>query len=219
MNAKNFQEEFRRGGTIEFETPTIVLGSASPRRVKMLEKHNIRFMQILSTFDDTELNDQFPHEGVTHKQESCYARTMAIAKLRPYIGKVKNGAVITADTTVYCDGRILEKPYTKEKCREQHEFISGKTTWVNTAIAIYFNGKVHCKLQKLKVNILQLPGHVIDEICDEPETLDCSGYRRAGALAPYAISKENTPTGGISVPIILRILKKLKYPKEFIFCV
>ena len=217
MNMENLQQRLNDDEVIEFETPTIVLASASPRRAKMLEKYGVRFVRILSSFDDIELNNQFPHEGVTKKQESYYAKSMALAKLQPFIGKVKNGAVITADTTVYCDGRILEKPYTKEKCREQHEFMSGKTTWVYTAIAIYFNGKIRCALQKLKVKILPLPDHVIEEICNEPETLDCSGFRRAGALAPYAISRESTPTGGLSVPMVLQILKKLKFPNETIF--
>jgi len=89
MNMENLQQRLNDDEVIEFETPTIVLASASPRRAKMLEKYGVRFVRILSSFDDIELNNQFPHEGVTKKQESHYAKSMALAKLQPFVDKIK----------------------------------------------------------------------------------------------------------------------------------
>ena len=210
LPSADFQQSFNTGETIQFDTPTIVLASNSPARAKMLDQAGIKFIKLLSNFDDATLNDTYPHQNVSKRQEAKYARTMALAKLEPFVGKVKNGAIITADTTLLCQGRILEKPITKEKCREQHEFISGKTTYLYTAIAIYFNGKTLCKIQKIKVKIKPLPDHIIEEICNEPETLNAAGFRRAGALKPYTIAS-NPETGGMCIPLVRKMLRKIGF--------
>lgn len=203
---------------IEFKRPTIVLASNSPRRERVLREHNIRFVKFPSPFDDSTVNDDFSHENVTKRQEEQYAKSMTLAKLQPFIDNSRNAAVITADTTVLCMGRILEKPITRDKCREQHQFISGKKTVVYTAIAVYYDGKVKCDLLKAKVRIKPLPPEVIEEICNEDETLDCAGFRRAGALRPYAVfSKRNKDSRGISIPMILKMLRKFGFPKSEIY--
>lgn len=216
MNTKELQEQFNRGRTIEFEKPTIVLASASPRRSRLLTEHGIRHVQIVSTVDDTKLNDEHPHDGVSKKQEIEYAKNMVMAKLQPFIGKVKNGAVITADTSVFCAGQILEKPITKERCKEQHEFLSGKTNINYTAYAVYYNGKVLCKVMATPVKIAKLSPEVIEAICNEPEVLDCAGYRNQGQIGPYLRFKESHRANltGLHVPFVLKMLKKIGFPKE-----
>jgi len=210
----NLNDRLSRGEIIEFAKPTIILASASPRRAKKLTEHGIEFIQIKSPVDDSEINEQFPHEGINKRQQLKYVKKMALAKLQPFIGKVKNGAVITCDTTALCDGRILEKPVTKEKCREQHEFISGKTAYTYNAMAVYWepSGKTRCAVEIIKVKFKPLPAEVIEIICNEPETLDCAGYRRAGALGAYVVN--NAPlSNGICMPLVLKMLKKLGFKK------
>ena len=210
LGVENLQQRLSHGETVAFERPVIILASASPRRARKLTEYGIDFIQIKSPVDDSDINEQFPHEGVSKRQELKYAKKMALAKLQPFIGKIKNGAVITCDTTALCDGRILEKPGTHEKCREQHEFISGKTAYTYNAMAVYFNGKTRCAVEIIKIKFKPIPADVIETICDEPEALDHAGYRRAGALGAYVAN--NAPlSNGISVPLILKMLKKLGF--------
>ena len=218
MDKTILQAKFNSGENIEFEKPTIVLASASPRRSQLLSNAGVRHIQIVSSVDDTELNSQHAHEGVSQEQEIEYAKQMALAKLQPFIGRVKNGAVITADTTVFCNGRILEKPITKERCKEQHEFLSGKTNINYTAYAIYFNGQVLCEVMATPVKIQKLSPETIEAICNEPEILDCAGYRNQGQIGAFLKFKESHRANltGLHIPFILRMLKKIKFPKEHI---
>jgi len=196
---------------IEFDKPTAVLASGSMQRAGKLKDAGIPFVQILSPVDDTDINYDFPHTNITKRQEKQYAKTMALAKLKPFIGNVKNGAVITADTTVLCNGRILEKPQSKQEARENQEFISGNNCYVYTAITIYYNGRTICKVLTFKVKIAPLPPHIIDKIVEEPEIFNNAGYWRGGALGPYATSKGKFATGDDAfVYTIAKMLKKLK---------
>jgi len=182
---KNLQERFNSGEIIEFEKPTVVLASASPRRSRLLTEHGVEHVVIVSTVDDTDINFEHPHEGVSKKQEIEYSKQMALAKLAPFVNKIKNGAVICADTSVFCAGKILEKLLTVEKCRAQHQFLSGKKNINYTAYAVYYNGVVLCRVMATKVKIKPLSAELIEQICKEPEILDCAGYRHQGLIAPY----------------------------------
>ena len=217
MCSKSLQQRFNSGEAIEFEKPTLVLASASPRRAKLLRDAKITHVQVVSTVDDTELNIQFPHTGIGKAEASKYADSMALAKLKPFIGKVRNGAVITADTIIFCKGRILEKPLTKERCKEQHEFLSGKTNVNYTAYAVYYNGKIISKVMPTKVRVKKLPLQIIESICNEPEILDCAGYRNQGQINPYLWfnKKHAANLTGLYVPFLLAMLKKIDFFADF----
>jgi len=213
VDSKELQKKFKNGEVIEFDTPTIILGSSSPRRSRLFKENNIPHVQIPSTVDDTELNHLHPHKDVSKKQVIAYAKNMALAKLKPFIGKVVNGAVITMDTTAYLEGRILEKPITPECCREQHLFISGKTNIAYTAYAIYCNGKTVCRVMASKVKIKKLPEDIITACCSDPETLDAAGYRNLGPIFPYVKIRESHRANvtGVHIPFVLKMLKAVGF--------
>ena len=209
----DFQKRFNNGEVIKFDKPTIVLASASPRRSGLLDSAGIEYVKVLSGVDDSEFNNDFPHENVSRRQTRKYATTIATAKLAPFYNRIINGGVVTADTTVLCNGRILEKPITPEKCREQHEFLSGKTTLVHTAIAVYYNGKTANKVLTAKFKINPIPKHIIDKICTEEETLDSAGFNRLGAINPYCTYdiKKDDIIAGFNVPCMKKLLKKIGF--------
>jgi MAF protein len=201
---------------IQFNTPTIVLASNSPRRERILRAAGIQFVKLQSGIDDSTFNFEFNHDDVSAKQVKQYVKQMALTKLKPFTGRVKNTAVITADTVVWCDNKILEKPMTVEKCTEQHEFISGKTNYVYTAVAVYNSNtdKTLCKVLISKVKIAKLSSQVIKQICAEPETLDASGYRSTGAIRPYIKIKNSEHAlnvEGISPKLVKKLLKQLGF--------
>ena len=210
----NYQQKFDSGEIIEFARPTLVLASASPRRQRLLQDAGITFIQILSDFDDTTLNDEYPHEGVSQRDEVKYARAMALAKLQPFLGRITNGAVITADTTALCEGRVLEKPLTKEKCREQHRFLSGKWHEIYTSYAVHYNGKTICRVMKSRVKIDHLSDEIIETICSEEGTLKCAGYKSAGAINPYVHFKNDRHRAnveGLDPHFLCKLLRKVGF--------
>ena len=204
---------------VEFEKPTIVLASKSPRRAQLLTDAGIRFVQMASEVDDNDLNYDHKHDGVSKKQEIEYAKAMAMAKLEPFVGKVKNGAVITADTSVFCKGRILEKPITRERCRTQHEFLSGKTNINYTSYAVYFNGRVLCRVMPTKVKVKKLSPEIIEAICNEPYALDAAGYYSRGKIGEHLIfnRKQWDNLTGFHIPFVTKMLLKIGFPKDEIY--
>ncbi|MCL2570167.1 MAG: Maf family protein [Firmicutes bacterium] len=212
----NLQERFNNGEIIKFPEPTLILASASRYRGQIMEQAGYKITKIISTVDDTEINHDHPHENVNSRQETQYAKQMALAKLQPFIGKIKNGAVITVDSSAFCHGRILEKPLTKEKCREQHEFLSGKTNYAYVGYAVYYNGKILTKVKKSKVKIKNLPEEIIQTICNEDHTLNCAGYRTSGAIGPYVIIKPTHKNNviGIDPKLVTKMLRKIGFTAQ-----
>lgn len=214
------QQRFNNGEIIEFNEPTIVLGSASATRTKLLTDAGIDFVKIISPVDDNDINYQHPHEGVSKRALVQYMKKMALVKLDPFIGRIKNGAVITADTTAFYRGRILEKPLTREKCREQHQLLSGKTNHAYTAVAVHYNGKTLCRVMISKVRISPLPKDVLETICNEPATLQAAGYRIAGAIGPFVKIKNNAHrlnVMGLDPGMVRKMLRKVGFPKTLNF--
>ena len=216
MDTKALQEQFNKGEILTFEKPTIILASQSKYRKKMMEDAGVNFIILASDFDDSDINYDYDHTNVSRKQEAIYSKEMAIAKLQPFIGKIVNGVVVTSDTTVWCQGRILEKPITPEKCKEQHEFESGKTTYIYTSIAVHYNGKTESEVLICKVKIKKLPSEVIEKICQEEGSLNCAGFHSAGAIKPYVKFAKGAGNivAGFHVPTMNKLLKRVGFPVE-----
>ena len=216
----DLQRRFNDGETITFDRPTVVLASASPRRARHMDAAGIKYVKIISPVDDTIINYQHKHDDLTRREARRYARAMAMAKLEPFIGRVVNGAVVTADTSAYCDGRILEKPLTREKCRENHEYLSGKRNTAYTSYAIYFHnghkGKTVTYVKGYTAKCAPIPPGVIEQICNEPEILDCAGYRIAGQIANYMKfrgSHAHNNTKGLDTRVVQKLLKRVGFTK------
>ncbi|MCL2621647.1 MAG: Maf family protein [Firmicutes bacterium] len=209
---KNYQEMFNNGEEVVFDKPTIILASKSPRRTRMMQNSGLDFITLISSVDDTNFNYNYQHYNVSKKQNADYAKQMSILKLQPFVNKIKNGAVITSDTSAWCGGEILEKPITKEKCRLQHQYISGKTTYVYTSISVCFNGKIVSEVLECKVKIGKLSEGVIQRICNEDETLDAAGYRIEGEIGKYAkVEGDINVVIGLCVKTVKKLLNKVGF--------
>lgn len=107
----------------------ILLASKSPRRREIMNLLKIPFTVVTI-------------EGV----DEGYPSDMEPAKVSEYISQKKAKAffkyiaddeiLITADTVVICDGKILGKPKDKEDAVEMLKFLSGKTHEVTTGVTI-----------------------------------------------------------------------------------
>lgn len=193
--------------------PTIILGSGSPHRAKILTENGFKFIKKLMSVDEETFNQTIQHTGVSIAFARAYVKMLATEKQKPFVGAVDNGAVITADTVIWCDGVILEKPITKEKCRAQHEFISGKKTYALTAHAIYYNGKFASRVKTSMVGIEPLPPNIIEEICNEEITLQCAGFCTGGAIKHYVWWHKGHANNirGLDVGVIKNLLKKVGF--------
>jgi len=192
----------------------IVLATGSPYRAQILDAAGIPYVKILRPIDEDKLNTEIRHDGVSKHFCKQYVKMLALEKNRPFIADpIKDGAVITADTVVWCDGRILEKPITKEKCREQHNFVRNKKTYFITGYCVSYNGKVAQYVKSSTVIVGNVPPVIIDKICENPISLKIGGFQAEGEMKPYCKMKPKDRENwiGLCTVVLRKLLKKVGY--------
>ena len=107
----------------------ILLASKSPRRHEILSLLNIPFTIVTIEGIDESYPETLPPEQISeyisNKKADAFLRRIGDEEL-----------IITADTIVICDGKILGKPKDKAQAIEMLRFLSGKTHMVTTGVTI-----------------------------------------------------------------------------------
>ena len=107
----------------------IILASQSPRRKKLLNKLNLKFKVVSSSIDENKVN-------INLRMPSKYCIKLAELKCSDISNMHKNKLVIGADTIVYYDYKIIEKPKNKLDAFNQLKLLSNKTHLVYTGVSI-----------------------------------------------------------------------------------
>ena len=106
----------------------IVLGSQSPRRNELLKGLNLNF-----TVEIIDVEENYP-KSIVGVDITMY---LAEKKAKAYISKMKdNTLLITADTIVWHEGKVLGKPVDENDARKMLQTLSGKTHQVITGVCI-----------------------------------------------------------------------------------
>lgn len=111
----------------------IFLASNSPRRKKLLKQIGIKFKVIKINYKEKIKPREAPVQNVKRisKEKLNIAREI-LSKT-----KNKNYIIITADTIVVIDNKILGKPKNKKDAKLILNRLSGRTHFVYTAFSIY----------------------------------------------------------------------------------
>lgn len=107
----------------------VILASKSPRRVEILEKIVKEFEVVQSNFDENTID----FKGDIEKYVKDLSRNKAIE-----VSKRLNepSIVIAADTIVFKDGKVLEKPKNEEDAFSMLSSLSGNTHKVYSGICL-----------------------------------------------------------------------------------
>lgn len=129
----------------------LILGSASPRRQELLKSLGFEF-----TTKPINANEDFSQE-LKAQQIPIY---LAEKKANAYPDLLKdNEILITSDTIVWCEGKVLNKPADFAEGKKMLESLSGKMHEVFTAVCLksknkqitfYDTSKVYFKKLKLE---------------------------------------------------------------------
>ena len=107
----------------------LVLASNSPRRKELLRGLGIDFeVRLIRDIDESYPNDLPTNEVPVHiskAKAAAYLDTMA-----------ENEVVLTADTVVVCDGKILGKPHDADEVHQMLALLSGKSHEVITGVTL-----------------------------------------------------------------------------------
>ncbi len=106
----------------------IILGSQSPRRKELLGSLDIPFRVV-----NIEVDETFP----AHLQAGDIPAFIAQRKAEAYLPQLKEDELlITADTIVWVDGKMLGKPKDEADARRMLRLLSGNTHQVYTGVCI-----------------------------------------------------------------------------------
>ena len=105
----------------------IYLASKSPRRKKLLKSINLDFQTFSVDLDEEIFDAEHPIKTV---------KRLAQEKLQQAEKKIKNGIIITADTIVVLNKKIIGKPNSKNNAIEILSKLSGNSHFVYTGYSI-----------------------------------------------------------------------------------
>ena len=188
----------------------VILASASPSRLRLLESVGIKPSILVSGVDEdaSEFESLSPAELV-----------IALAILKAHTVKDKapvNSLIIGCDSTFEFEGKSLGKPVTKTKAIERCKQLSGKTGYLHTGHCLIDlrQGIELSERSTAKVQFAQMTDAEIIDYVDSDEPLNVAGgFTLDGLSAPFITKIEGDPSGiiGLSLPLLRKMIISLGY--------
>ncbi|MFH0843800.1 MAG: Maf family nucleotide pyrophosphatase [Bacteroidota bacterium] len=151
----------------------IILASRSPRRQELLRQLGINFDVIVKDYPE-----DYPED--LHGEE--IALFLAREKAKLYLSEVKdNEIVITADTIVWCKGKVLGKPAGADEAKQMIRDLSDDTHEVITGVTILSKAKEKTFSVSTKVTF--------ERLSDEEINYYVEGYKPYDKAGAYGIQE------------------------------
>ena len=162
---------------------SIILASASPRRLALLQQIGIEAKVCPADFDEV--------SGSAVQAEDVVLAN-AIGKCKAVV-KIKGDSlpVIAADTVVVAEGVILGKPQNEEDAMEMLKQLSGKTHKVMTGIAVSYAGEMLAEVCETEVVFRKLTDEEIKKYVATGEPLDKAGAYGIQGMGAVLVEKIN----------------------------
>ncbi len=146
----------------------VLLASKSPRRRELLAALRVPFDVVtVGHVDENWPEDLAPHD---------VAQYLSLIKANAFRKLIHdNELIITADTVVICDGKILGKPSGAEEAKEMLHFLSGKTHEVATGVTITSGNRQTSFTTVTEVNFAEIADEDIDYYVDNFTPFDKAG--------------------------------------------
>jgi len=181
--------------------PRLVLASGSPRRRQLLANLGVRFEVIVPEVDEIPVPGEPP---------SAFVRRVAREKGESVVRQT-GGAVLSADTVVAIDARILGKPDNMAAARAMLEALSGREHVVYTAVRLEVvpDAKTFESLDRTRVSFRKIDSDEITDCLGKEDVLDKAG---AYAIQGYAgrwvsrIAGNYSNVVGLPLPVTFGLL-------------
>ena len=152
----------------KLENYNLILASASPRRRQLLADCGIQF----TLAEKFECDETFP-------------ATMPCCEVAQHISALKSNAypnplsekeiLLTADTVVIAENKILGKPADRAEAVEMLTLLSGRKHTVVTGVTIRSKSRTHCFSVESKVSFRNLTNEEIEYYIDNYQPFDKAG--------------------------------------------
>jgi septum formation protein len=193
----------------------IVLASASPRRKEILAGMGAQFRIVSADADEScDITDPV---ALTH--ELARRKGVATLKLMKVRGEDEGAIIISADTVVACDGKILGKPRTREMAIEMISLLSGKKHSVCTGIAVTYKGVTYTDHSETLVFVDDIPYSEMIKYIDSGDPFDkAGGYGIQGRFSQWIKGIDGCYFGVVGLPVnkLAQLFHRVtgRYPDE-----
>jgi septum formation protein len=187
------------------EEEPLILGSASPRRVSILEGLGLDF-----TVDPSGI----PEDPLDGESAEAHVTRLALAKAVEVAGRYERGTVLGADTIVVLDGRLLGKPDGPARAEEMLRAIRGRWHEVVTGVAAVraSNGSTAVGSERTRVLVRDLADAEVRAYVEGGEPMDKAGsYAIQGCGSAVVERVEGCFYNVVGLPVVrmCRVLEEL----------
>ncbi|MBR5568840.1 MAG: septum formation protein Maf [Bacteroidales bacterium] len=146
----------------------IILGSNSPRRKELIAGLDIEFtVDTGNTFEEV-YGPETPHEQIPE--------VLSEGKSYGFHRPLENDEIlITSDTLVLCEDRVMGKPQSREDAVDMIRFLSGRSHKVITAVTLRDSQKCHTSSDTAIVHFKELTDNEIEYYIDTYKPFDKAG--------------------------------------------
>lgn len=106
-----------------------------------------------------------------------------------YIDDYFNNPVISSDTIVLCDGRLIGKPVDPVEAREFLRILSGNVHEVWTGVAIKYRGQTYYDVARTRVVFSDISDEELDYYLENEHYMDKAGAYAIQGLASVFVKK------------------------------
>lgn len=172
----------------------LILASASPRRVELLQQIQVEFEQQVADIDETLQIGETPEAFVCR---------LALEKAEA-IRKKHNvtTSVLGSDTIVVLGDQILGKPSDRRNAANMLTLLSGNTHKVLTAVSLITAKECQTRLSVSDVTFMKLGQSLIEAYLDTGESMDKAGaYAIQGIAAQFVTEIKGSYSGVMGLPL------------------
>lgn len=187
----------------------IILASKSPRRKEILETLGFEFSIVTADTDESS-NETDPR---------ALTRDLACRKGSDVVKLINDSdtLVISCDTVVWCDGKILGKPQNKDDAKEMLRLLSGRKHTVTSGLSLIINGKTVTDSEDTDVYFADLSEEFIEKYVESGEPMDKAGSYAVQGIASMWIEKIDGcyfNVVGLPVRLLCKLLDELGLDPE-----
>ena len=187
----------------------IILASASPRRKEILSSLGVDFTVL--TADTDESSDITDPRELTEELSARKGQAVYGLLKKEYSDKqLKEAVIISADTVVCANGKILGKPRDASDAEQMLRSIAGSSHTVVSGVAITIDGITKSASCVTTVKVDDIPEEELVRYANSGEPLDKAGaYAIQGGFSPWISSIEGCYFNVVGLPV--NCLNKLFY--------
>lgn len=174
---------------------SIILASGSPRRRHLLEELGFTLDVRVADIDETPWAGEVAHGYVERLAIEKGAAVVAVS------ADIEGDVVVSADTIVVLDGKLLGKPEDANHARRMLQQLSGRSHEVMTGVAVRVGGEVTSLVERTVVHFAELTGDDITWYVATGEPMDKAGaYALQGRGGAFVTSIEGSYDNVIGLP-------------------